>query len=83
MFCSQAEDQFLDGDSHFLQWHRGRNANVEEHVRAIRRAANAPGMSSADAADIHDTELAVVDSLFFPYSNPFINARKNLFQTED
>src|SRR4029077_2899161 len=83
MFLAQIANKLFDGGTHFFQRHRRGNPHIEKNVRAIRRAANAPGKATTDATDIHDAGLAVVCSFALPRGNPIVNRVENLLHAED
>ena len=82
MFFTKVKDKLLEGHARFFQRHRRRHAHIEENVRAVWRAAHAPGITAADAAYIYCTGLAVVGRLLFPNRNPVVNRRQNFFHAK-
>src|SRR5579859_1186315 len=83
MLFSQLKDKLFDGHAYFFERHRWGHAHIQENIRAVGSAADPPGMSAADATDIHDAWLAIVHGLLLPRSDPFINGRQNFFQAEN
>src|SRR4029077_13073766 len=60
-----------------------RDAHVEEQIRFLGSAAGAPGVSTPDAAEIHDGLLAAMACLLLPSFNPLQDGRHEFDHAAD
>ena len=67
----------------FAHRNRGRHSNIQEEIGSLGRAAGAPRMAAANAAEIHDSLLAAVSCLLLPGGAPFQDGVHQLIHAAD